>query len=142
MAISTAMCTSFKSELMQALHNFLLSGGNTFKLALYVSAATLGASTTAYSATNEASGTNYTAGGATLTRVDPTTSGTTAYTDFADLVFSTVTITAHGCEIYNSTNSNRAVSTHDFGADVTATAGNLTIVFPTADASNAILRIA
>lgn len=142
MAITTAMATSFKSELMQALHNFLLSGGNTFKLALYTSAATLGASTTAYSATNEASGTNYTAGGATLTRIDPTTSGTTAYTDFADLTFSTVTITANGCLIYNSTNSNRAVSSHAFGGDVTATAGNLVIVFPTADASNAILRIA
>ncbi len=142
MAISTAMCTSFKSELMQALHNFLLTGGNAFKLALFTSAATLGASTTAYSTTNEASGTNYTAGGNTLTRVDPTTSGTTAYTDFADLVFSTVTITANGCLIYNSTNSNRAVSSHAFGGDVTATAGNLTIQFPTADASNAILRIA
>lgn len=142
MAITTAMATSFKSELMQALHNFLLSGGNTFKLALYTSSATLGASTTAYSATNEASGTNYSAGGSSLTRIDPTTSGTTAFTDFADLVFSTVTITANGCEIYNSTNSNRTVSVHAFGGDVTATAGNLTIVFPTADATNAILRIA
>lgn len=142
MAITTSMPTSFKSELLQALHNFLLSGGNTFKLALYTSAATLGATTTAYSATNEATGTNYTAGGANLTRVDPTTSGTTAFTDFADLVFSTVTITANGCLIYNSTNANRAVSTHAFGGDVTATAGNLTIQFPTADATNAILRIA
>lgn len=142
MAITTAMATSFKSELMQGLHNFLLSGGNTFKLALYTSAATIGASTTVYSTTNEATGTNYTAGGATLTRIDPTTSGTTAYTDFADLVFSTVTITANGCMIYNSTNGNRTVSTHAFGGDVTATAGNLTIVFPTADSSNAILRLA
>lgn len=142
MAITTAMATSFKSELMQALHNFLLSGGNAFKLALYTSSATLSAATTAYSATNEASGTNYSAGGSSLTRIDPTTSGTTAYTDFADLVFSTVTITANGCLIYNSTNSNRAVSAHAFGGDVTATAGNLTIVFPTADATNAILRIA
>lgn len=142
MAITTAMTTSFKSEVLQALHNFLLSGGNTFKLALYTSSATLGAATTAYSATNEASGTNYSAGGSSLTRVDPTTSGTTAFTDFADLVFSTVTITANGCLIYNSTNSNRAVSAHAFGGDVTATAGNLTIVFPTPDATNAILRIA
>lgn len=142
MAITTAMTTSFKSEVLQALHNFLLSGGNTFKLALYTSSATLGAATTAYSATNEASGTNYSAGGSSLTRVDPTTSGTTAFTDFADLVFSTVTVTANGCLIYNSTNSNRAVSAHAFGGDVTATAGNLTIVFPTPDATNAILRIA
>lgn len=142
MAITTAMCTSFKAELFQALHNFLLSGGNAFKLALYTSTATLGAATTAYSATNEASGTNYTAGGAALTRIDPTSSGTTGFTDFADLVFSTVTITANGCLIYNSTNSNRATSAHAFGGDVTATAGNLTIVFPTADATNAVLRIA
>lgn len=142
MAITTAMATSFKSELMQGLHNFLLSGGNTFKLALYTSSATLSAATTAYSATNEASGTNYTAGGATLTRVDPTTSGTTAYTDFADLTFSTATITARGSLIYNSTNSNRAVVINDFGSDKTSTAGDFTIVFPTADASSAIIRIA
>lgn len=142
MAISTAMATSFKSELFQGLHNFLLTGGNTFKLALYVSAATIGASTTVYSATNEAAGTNYTAGGGTLTRIDPTTSGTTAFVDFADLTFSTVTITARGCMIYNSTNANRCVSTHDFGSDVTATAGNLVIQFPTPDATNAILRLA
>lgn len=142
MAISTAMCTSFKSELLQAVHNFLNVGGDTFKLALYTSSATIGATTTAYSATNEASGTNYSAGGNALTRVDPTTSGTTAYTDFADLVFSNVTITARGCMIYNSTDSNKAVSTHDFGSDKSASAGDFTIVFPTADASNAILRLA
>lgn len=140
MAISTAMCTSFKSELMQGIHNFLLTGGDAFKLALFVSAATLGASTAAYSATNEASG--VTAGGYALTRVDPTTSGTTAYTDFADLVISAVTTTARGCLIYNSTDSNKAVSTHDFGADKTSTAGDFTIQFPTPDATNAILRIA
>jgi hypothetical protein len=142
MAITTAMATSFKSELMQALHNFLLSGGNTFKLALYTSAATLGATTTAYSATNEATGTGYTAAGANLTRIDPTTSGTTAYTDFADLTFSTVTITANGCLIYNDTNGDRAVSVHAFGGDVTATAGDLVIQFPAAAAGTAILRIA
>lgn len=142
MAITTAMATSFKSELMQALHNFLLSGGNTFKLALFTSAATLGAATTAYSTTNEATGTNYTAGGANLTRIDPTTSGTTAYTDFADLTFSTVTITANGCLIYNDTNADRAVSVHAFGGDVTATAGDLVIQFPAAAAGTAILRIA
>lgn len=142
MAITTAMCTSFKSELMQAIHNFLNSGGDTFKVALYTSSATLSAATTAYSATNEVSGTGYSAGGNTLTRVDPTTSGTTAYTDFADSAWTTSTITARGMEIYNSTDSNKACSVHDFGADKTSTAGTFTIVFPTADASNAILRIA
>lgn len=143
MAITTAMCTSFKVELLKAIHNFLLTGGDSFKLALYVAAATLGASTTAYSATNEASGTNYTATGAVLTRVDPTSSGTTAFTDFADLVFSNVTITARGCLIYNDTEAgDPAVSAHDFGADKTATAGDFTCQFPTADATNAILRLA
>jgi hypothetical protein len=143
MAISTAMCTSFKVELFQGVHNFLLSGGDTYKAALYSSAATLGASTTAYSATNEISGTNYTAAGNSLTRIDPTSSGTTAYVDFADLVFCNVTISGvRGCLIYNSTDSNKAVSSHDFGSDKAATAGDFTLVFPTADASNAILRLA
>lgn len=105
MAISTAMCTSFKQELLEAKHNFLASGGNTFKLALYTSSATLGAATTAYSATNEASGTNYTAGGAALTNVNPSSSGTTALTDFDDLTFSSATITANGALIYNDTAS-------------------------------------
>ncbi len=142
MAISQALCTSFKVELMTATHNFTTSTGNTFKLALYTSAATLGATTTAYSSTNEASGTNYTAGGSSLTNVTPTSSGTTAFTDFADLTFSNVTITANGALIYNSSASNKAVCVLAFGADKTATAGNFTIVFPTADASNAIIRIA
>ena len=99
MAITQAMCTSFKSELMQAVHNFKASGGNSFKLALYTSSATMSASTTAYSSGQEASGTNYSAGGSALTNVDPTTSSTTAYTDFADLTFGTATITARGCMI-------------------------------------------
>lgn len=142
MPISQALCTSFKVELMTGTHNFTTSTGNTFKLALYTSAATLGATTTAYSATNEATGTNYTAGGSNLTNVTPTSSGTTAFTDFADLTFSNVTITANGALIYNSTNANRAVCVLAFGSDKTATAGNFTIVFPTADASNAIIRIA
>lgn len=142
MAITTAMCTSFKKELFEAVHNFLLTGGDTFKLALFVSAATLGAGTTAYSATNESSGANYTAGGNNLTRIDPTSSGTTGFVDFADLTFTNVTITARGCLIYNSTDSNKAVSAHDFGSDKTATAGDFVITMPTADASNAILRIA
>lgn len=142
MAISTTMTTSFKKELLEAVHNFLLSGGDAFKLALFVAAATLDATTTAYAATNEASGTNYTAGGSALTRVDPASSGTTGYTDFADLVFSNVTITARGCLIYNSTDTNKSCSTHDFGADKTATAGDFTITMPAAAAGTAILRIA
>ena len=142
MAISSTLTTSFKKELLEAKHNFLASGGNSFKLALYTSSATLGASTTAYSTTNEASGTNYTAGGAALTNVNPTSSGTTGFTDFSDLTFSNATVTARGCLIYNDTNSDRAVASIDFGGDKTSTAGDFTIIFPTADASNAIIRIA
>lgn len=142
LAITQAMCTSFKKELMQAQHNFNLSGGHTFKIALYTSAATLDATTTAYSATNEVTGTGYTATGNTLTNVDPTTSGTTAFTDFADTSWPSATFTARGALIYNSTSSNKAVAVLDFGSDKTATAGTFSIVFPTADASNAIIRIA
>ena len=139
MAITQAMTTSFKKELMEGVHNFTT---HTFKIALYTSSATLDATTTAYSATNEVSGTNYTAGGNTLTNVTPTTSGTTAFTDFADTTWSTASITARGALIYNSTDSNKAVVVLDFGADKTSTAGDFTIQFPTADASNAIIRIA
>ena len=142
MAITQAMCTSFKKELLEGVHNFKNSGGSTFKLALFTSSATLGASTTAYATTNEATGTNYTAGGGSLTRVDPSTSGTTALTDFADLTFSTATITANGALIYNSSASDKAVIVLAFGGDKTSTAGDFTIQFPTADASNAIIRIA
>ena len=142
MAITQAMCTSFKQELLEGTHNFKNSGGSTFKLALFTSSATLGASTTAYATTNEATGTNYTAGGANLTRVDPSTSGTTALTDFADLTFSTATVTANGALIYNSSASDKAVIVLAFGGDKTSTAGDFTIQFPTADASNAIIRIA
>ena len=101
MAITQAMCTSFKKELLEAKHNFLLSGGSTFNLALYTSSATMSASTTAYTTSQEATGTNYTAKGSSLTRIDPTSSGTTAFTDFADLTFGTCTITARGCMIFN-----------------------------------------
>lgn len=143
MAITQAMCTSFKKELLEAGHNFKNSGGSAFKLALYTSSATLGASTTAYATTNEVSGTGYSAGGQALTRVDPSTSGTTALTDFADLTFSTATITANGALIYNDDASNdAAVIVLAFGGDKTSTAGDFTIQFPTADASNAIIRIA
>ena len=143
MAISTAMCTSFKKEVLEAKHNFLASGGNSFKLALYTSSATLGAATTAYSSTNETSGTNYSAGGSALTNVNPSSSGTTGFTDFADLTFSNVTVTANGALIYNDTASgDPAVCSLAFGGDKTSTAGDFTIQFPTADASNAIIRIA
>ena len=142
MPISTAMCTSFKSELMSALHDFDNPGGNTFKIALYTSAATLGASTTAYSATNEvATGGGYTAGGNTLTSVSPTTSGTTAFVDFADTTWTSSTITANGALIYNNTNANRAVVVLAFGSDKSSSNGDFQIVFPTANASDAIIRI-
>ncbi len=137
------MCTSFKKELLEGVHNFKTSGGSTFKLALYTNSASFNASTTAYTATNEVSGTGYSAGGGTLTRVNPTTSGTTAFTDFSDLTFSNATITARGALIYNdSASGDPTVVVLDFGGDKTSTAGDFTIVFPTADASNAIIRIA
>jgi|TARA_B100001094_G_scaffold323004_1_gene373172 hypothetical protein len=141
------MCTSFKKELMEGKHNFTNGSGDTFKLALYTNSATFTASTTDYTATNEISGTGYSAGGGTLTNVTPTTSGTTALTDFADLTFSSATITARGALIYNTTAGAGAGTTDsvvvlDFGADKTSSAGDFTIIFPTADASNAIIRIA
>jgi len=143
MAITQAMCTSFKVELLTGTHDFTNSTGDSFKLALYTSSATLDASTTAYTVSNEASGTGYSAGGGTLTNVTPTSSGTTAFTDFADLTFSSATITARGCLIYNDTESgDPAVAVLDFGGDKTSTNGDFTIQFPVADASNAIIRIA
>jgi hypothetical protein len=156
MAITQAVCTSFKQELLQGIHNFTNGSGggtttttgtgNAFKLALYTSSATLDATTTAYTVTNEVSGTGYSAGGGALTNVTPTTSGTTALADFADLTFSSATITARGALIYNSSTTagtaDRAVLVLDFGGDKTSTAGDFTIQFPTADASNAIIRIA
>ena len=142
MAITSTLTTSLKTELLTGTHNFTSSSGDTFKLALYTSSATLGATTTEFTTINEASGTNYTSGGGTLTNVTPTNSGTTAFTDFADLTFGTATITARGCMIYNSTDSNKSVATIDFGGDKTSTAGDFTIVFPAAAASTAIIRIA
>ena len=138
------MCTSFKVELMQAVHNFTNGTGNTFKLALYDNSASFTAATTAYTASNEVpnSGT-YAAGGGTLTNVTPTSSGTTAFTDFADLSFTSATITAYGALIYNDTAAgNPTVCVLDFGGAKTSTSGTFTIVFPTADATNAIIRIA
>ena len=137
------MCTSFKKELMEGGHNFKNSGGNTFRMALYTDDSSFTAATTAYTSSNEISGTNYTAKGNSLTRVDPTTSGTTAYTDFADTSWSTATFTAMGAMIYNdSASGDPSVVILDFGADKTATAGTFTVAFPAADASNAIIRIA
>lgn len=137
------MCTSFKKELLEAVHNFKNSGGSTFNLALYTNSASFNAATTAYTSSNEVSGTGYTAKGAALTRVDPSTSGTTALTDFSDLTFSTATVTARGALIFNdSASGDPSVIVLDFGGDKTSTAGDFTVVFPTADASNAIIRIA
>ena len=128
---------------MEAKHNFLLSGGNTFKLAMYDNNASFTAATTAYTTSDEVSGTGYSAGGGTLTRVDPSSSGTTAFTTFSDLTFSTATVTARGALIYNDTASgDPTVIVLDFGADKTSTAGDFTIQFPTADSSTAIIRIA
>jgi len=133
------VCTSFKEEILEAIHDFT---SHTFKVALYTNSATLNASTTAYSSSNEVSGTGYSAGGATLTAVNPTTSGTTAIVDFNDVTFSGSTITARGCLIYNSSASNKAVAVFDFGSDQASSSSNFTITFPTADASSAIVRIA
>ncbi len=137
------MCTSFKKELMEAKHNFLNSGGSTFRLALYTNSSSFTAATTAYTTSNEVSGTNYSAKGNSLTRVDPTTSGTTALTDFADTTWSSATITARGGLLFNdSASGDPTCLVLDFGADKTSTAGDFTVQFPAADASNAIIRIA
>ena len=145
MAITSAICTSFKQELLVGTHNFTATTGNTFKIALFTSDASLGAGTTAYSTSNEitnSSGTAYTAGGATLTSVTPTTSGTTALCDFADVSYTSASFTANGALIYNSSASDKAVCAIAFGSDKTVTSGTFTIQFPTADATNAIIRIA
>ena len=143
MAISQAMCTSFKVELLQGVHNFTNSSGNTFNIALYTSSASLGAGTTAYTTSNEVSGTNYTAKGQALTNVTPTSSSTTALTEFTDETFSNVTLTARGALIFNdSASGDPAVCVLDFGSDKSASSGDFTIVFPAADSSNAIIRIA
>ena len=137
------MCTSFKTELMTGTHNFTASPGNTFKLALYDNSASFTAATTAYTTSNEISGSGDSAGGGTLTNVTPTSSSTTAFTDFDDLTFSTATITARGALIYNDTAAgDPSVVVLDFGGDKTSTAGDFKIVMPTADASNALIRIA
>lgn len=137
------MCTSFKTELMTATHNFTNGSGNTFKLALYTNSASFNAATTAYTTSNEITGTGYSAGGGTLTNVTPTSGGTTAFTDFADLTFGTATITARGAMIYNDSSAgDSSVVILDFGGDKTSTAGDFKIVMPTADQNNALIRIA
>lgn len=138
------MCTSFKKELLEGIHDFRNSGGDTFKLALYDNSASFTAATTAYTATNEVGNSgSYSAGGGTLTRVDPTTSGTTAFTDFSDITFTSATITAFGALIYNDTAAgDPSVVVLDFGGAKTSTAGDFEIVFPAAAASTAIVRIA
>jgi len=146
MAITSAVCTSFKVELLKGVHNFTATTGNTFKIALYTSSATLGASTTAFSSTNEitnSSGTAYTSGGATLTSVTPVASSTTAVCDFSDVSFTDASFTANGALIYNdSASGDPACAVIAFGSDKTVTSGTFTIQFPTADATNAIIRIA
>ena len=145
MANTSAICSSFKQELLQGKHSFESSGGHTFKIALFDSDATLGASTTDYSTSEEitnTSGTAYTSGGATLTSVTPVASSTTAVCDFSDVSFSSASFTANGALIYNSSASNAAVCAIAFGSDKTATNGTFTIQFPTADATNAIIRLA
>ena len=147
MAITSALCTSFKKELLERKHDFNATSGHTFKIALYTSSATLGASTTDYTTSNEVVGTGYTAGGTTLTNIDPTSSGTTAFIDFADATWPSATITAAGALIYNTTTdggsaTTNAVAVISFGGDKTSTNGDFVIQFPAADASNAIVRIA
>jgi hypothetical protein len=150
MAITSAICSSFKQELLQGKHNFASSGGDTFKLALFTSSASLGAATTDYSTSNEVtntSGTAYTAGGATLTRSGVGLTGTTAFTDFTDVTYSSASFTANGAMIYNTTtdggsNTTDAVCIIAFGSDKTATNGTFEIQFPANDSSNAIIRLA
>jgi hypothetical protein len=141
MAITQAMCSSFKQELLTGTHNFTASSGNTFKMALYTVSATLGAGTTAYTSSNEISGTGYSATGKALAPVTPTLSGTTALGDFADLTWDSSSLTARGALIYNDTNGDKAVIVLDFGSNKSSSSGDFTVQFPAADASNAIIRI-
>ena len=145
MAISSAICNTFKQEILVGTHNFTASSGNAFKIALYTSSASLGAGTTAYSSSNEISNTSgsaYSAGGKTITSVTPALDGSTACCDFADVSFTSASFTANGCLIYNDTQADKAVCVVAFGGDKTVSSGTFTIQFPAADASNAIVRIA
>jgi len=142
MAIVQTMCTSFKAEVAQGLHNFTTGTGDVFKIALYVATATLNADTTVYTPTGESSGTNYTPGGIALTNITPTTSGTTGYWSFQNATFSNVTLTCAGALIYNSTNGDRAVCVLSFGSTITKVASDLVITFPPMGATDSVLRIA
>ena len=147
MAITSALCTSFKKELLERKHDFNATSGHTFKIALYTSSASLDAATTDYTTSNEVVGTGYTAGGIALTNIDPTSSGTTAFVDFADATWPSATITAAGALIYNTTTdggtgTTNAVAVISFGGDKTSTNGDFVVQFPAADASNAIIRLA
>ena len=142
MSLAQTQCTSFKVELMQALHDFTTTTGNTFKIALYTAFANLGPNTTVYTTDNEVVGTNYVAGGATLTNITPTSGGTTAYVSFQPATFTNVSIVVRGALIYNATNGNRAVAVLDFGSDITKVGQNFVITFPLASATDAIIRIA
>ena len=143
MAISQAICSTFKQQLFQGVHNFNAVGGDTFFLALYTSAATIGAATTAYTSSGEVSsiGTNYPAEGGQLTSLGVTLTGTTAFLDFNDLTFPNVTLTARGCLIYNSTEADASVAVFDFGSDKTATDGDFTIIFPPPGPTTAVIRL-
>jgi hypothetical protein len=142
MAIVQTPCTSFKQELAQGVHNFSAVGGDAFKLALYTSAATLGATTTVYTSAGEASGTGYSAGGIALTNVGVSTSGVIAYLSFVSpAVFTGVTLTCRGALIYNSSKSNKAVCVLDFGDDISALGQNLNVTFPPVNLTSAIIRI-
>ena len=145
MTISSAVCNSFKQEILVGTHNFTASSGNAFKLAMYTSSASLGAGTTAYSSSNEipnTAGSAYSAGGKTIVSVTPALDGSTACCDFADISFTSASFTANGCLIYNDTQADKAVCVVAFGSDKTVSSGTFTIQFPAADASNAIVRIA
>jgi hypothetical protein len=145
MSIASAVCNSFKQEILVGTHNFTASSGNAFKLAMYTSSASLGAGTTAYASTNEISNTSgsaYSAGGKTIVSVTPVLDGTVAVCDFADISFTSASFTANGCLIYNDTQADKAVCVVAFGGDKTVSSGTFTIQFPSAAASTAIVRIA
>jgi len=145
MAIASAICNSFKQEILVGTHNFTASSGNDFKLALYTSSASMGASTTAYSSSNEISNTSgsaYSAGGKTITSVTPVLDSSTAVCDFGDISWTSASFTANGCLIYNDTQSDKACAVVAFGGDKTVSSGTFTIQFPAAAASTAIIRIA
>lgn len=141
MAITQAICSSFKQQVLEGLHNFDSSGGDTFKIALYTSSANLDSATTVYTTSGESSGTGYTAGGEDLTNVGVSLSGTTAYLDFDDVTWAAATISAAGALIYNSTQGNKAVAVLSFGATYSSTNGNFQITFPANTSTTAVILL-